>query len=73
MCVCVYIYVLLQRLEARIALLQSAVDEYYKAKNEFSAKVKTSDSSVTGRLAAWGRVHCLCNQNITSVFYQEGL
>ncbi|RXN33531.1 vacuolar sorting-associated 16-like protein [Labeo rohita] len=27
-----------QRLEARIALLQSAVDEYYKAKNEFSAK-----------------------------------
>uniref|UniRef100_A0A9J7X8H6 Vacuolar protein sorting-associated protein 16 homolog n=1 Tax=Cyprinus carpio carpio TaxID=630221 RepID=A0A9J7X8H6_CYPCA len=27
-----------QRLEARIAHLQSAVDEYYKAKNEFSAK-----------------------------------
>ncbi|XP_030637561.1 vacuolar protein sorting-associated protein 16 homolog isoform X2 [Chanos chanos] len=28
-----------RRLEARIGLLQSAVDEYYKAKNEFSAKV----------------------------------
>uniref|UniRef100_A0A8C2D0H9 Vacuolar protein sorting-associated protein 16 homolog n=1 Tax=Cyprinus carpio TaxID=7962 RepID=A0A8C2D0H9_CYPCA len=27
-----------QRLEARVALLQSAVDEYYKAKNDFSAK-----------------------------------
>uniref|UniRef100_A0A673FSU8 Vacuolar protein sorting-associated protein 16 homolog n=1 Tax=Sinocyclocheilus rhinocerous TaxID=307959 RepID=A0A673FSU8_9TELE len=27
-----------QRLEARIGHLQSAVDEYYKAKNEFSAK-----------------------------------
>ncbi|TRY82477.1 hypothetical protein DNTS_029961 [Danionella cerebrum] len=28
----------LQRLEARMSLLQNAVDEYYKAKNEFSAK-----------------------------------
>lgn len=27
-----------QRLEARVSLLQSAVDEFYKAKNEFAAK-----------------------------------
>lgn len=29
-----------QRLESRLSLLQSAVDEYNKAKNEFAAKVK---------------------------------
>lgn len=49
------------------------MDEYYKAKNEFSAKVKTSDSTVTGRLTAWVRVHCQCSQNITSVNYQKEL
>ena len=32
----------LQRLESRLSLLQSAVDEYNKAKNEFAAKVKVS-------------------------------
>lgn len=31
-----------QRLEARISLLQSAVDEYNKAKNEFAAKVSST-------------------------------
>lgn len=35
--VCVH---LLQRLESRLSLLQGAVDEYNKAKNEFAAKVK---------------------------------
>lgn len=29
----------LQRLDSRLSLLQTAVDEYNKAKNEFSAKV----------------------------------
>lgn len=29
----------LQRLDSRLSLLQSAVDEYNKAKNEFAAKV----------------------------------
>lgn len=33
-----HLYVCLQRLEARVALLQSSVDEFYKAKNEFAAK-----------------------------------
>lgn len=28
-----------QRIEGRVAALQNAVDEYYKAKNEFAAKV----------------------------------
>lgn len=32
----------LQRLESRLSLLQSAVDEYNKAKNEFAAKVEVS-------------------------------
>lgn len=29
----------LQRVDTRLSLLQSAVDEYYKAKNDFAAKV----------------------------------
>lgn len=29
----------LQRIEGRVGALQNAVDEYYKAKNEFAAKV----------------------------------
>lgn len=32
-------HVSLQRIEGRVAALQNAVDEYYKAKNEFAAKV----------------------------------
>lgn len=36
---CLSVCLSLQRLDSRLSLLQSAVDEYNKAKNEFAAKV----------------------------------
>lgn len=38
-----HLHVCLQRLEARVSLLQSAVDEFYKAKNEFAAKASEEE------------------------------
>lgn len=39
----------LQRIEGRVGALQNAVDEYYKAKNEFAAKVSVTRAAKVPR------------------------